>query len=65
MIRVEGAGPEDEMYADVGVVLEGVELLQNLQSVSLGCVMVFCFIDVLNLPYPKDLKSTIEGLIKS
>ena len=41
MIRVEGAGPEDEMYADVGVVLEGVELLQNLQSVSLGCVMVF------------------------
>lgn len=33
VIRVEGANPGDEMYADVGVVLEGVEVLQKLQSV--------------------------------
>ena len=40
-IRVEAAGPEDEMYADVGVVLEGVEVLQNLQSVTFASLMVF------------------------
>ena len=40
-IRVEGASPEDEMYADVGVVLEGVEVLQNLQSLTFASLMVF------------------------
>ena len=41
VIRVEAAGPEDEMYADVGVVLEGVEVLQNLQSITFASLMVF------------------------
>ncbi len=60
VIRVDGADPGDEMYADVGVVLEGVEVLQNLQSVTLGCVMLFGLIYALNLSYPKNLKSTFE-----
>uniref|UniRef100_UPI003AAE858A uncharacterized protein isoform X1 n=1 Tax=Centroberyx gerrardi TaxID=166262 RepID=UPI003AAE858A len=58
--RVEGAGPGDELFADVGVVLEGVEVLQNLQSVTLGRVMLFGLIYALNLSYPKDLKCTFE-----
>ncbi len=49
VIRVDGADPGDDMYADVGVVLEGVEALQNLQSVTLGCVMLFGLIYALNL----------------
>lgn len=39
IIRVEGAGPVDEP-ADVGVVLEAVEVLKDLQSVTLGCVIL-------------------------
>ncbi|XP_071403280.1 uncharacterized protein [Centroberyx affinis] len=58
--RVEGAGPGDEPFADVGVVLEGVEVLHNLQSVTLGCVMLFGLIYALNLSYPKDVKCTFE-----
>lgn len=59
-IEMEGVEPGDEMYADVGVVLEGAEVLQNLQSVTLGCVMLSGLIYALNLTYPKDLKSTFE-----
>ncbi|XP_071376114.1 uncharacterized protein [Centroberyx affinis] len=58
--RVEEAGPGDEPFADVGVVLEGVEVLHNLQSVTLGCVMLFGLIYALNLSYPKDVKCTFE-----
>uniref|UniRef100_A0A8P4KHI5 Uncharacterized protein n=1 Tax=Dicentrarchus labrax TaxID=13489 RepID=A0A8P4KHI5_DICLA len=60
IIRVDGADPGEEIYADVGVVLEGVEVLQNLRSVTLGCVMLFGLIYALTLSYPKDLKSTFE-----
>ena len=60
VIRAEGAGPGDEPFADVGIVLEGVEVLQNLKSVTLGCVMLLGLIYALNLSYPKDLKCTFE-----
>lgn len=63
VIWAEGAGPEEEP-SDVGVVLEGVEVLQNLPSVTLGCVMLFGLIDALNLNYPKDLKCTFEAFQK-
>ncbi|XP_052423647.1 uncharacterized protein LOC127966582 [Carassius gibelio] len=56
VIRAEGAGPEEEP-SDV-VVLEGVEVLQNLPSVTLGCVMLF------GLIYAKDLKCTFEAFQK-
>ncbi|XP_071341699.1 uncharacterized protein [Trachinotus anak] len=60
VIRVDGADPGDEMYADVGVVLKGVEFLQNLQCVTLRCVMIFGLIYALNLSYPKDLTCTFK-----
>uniref|UniRef100_A0A8P4GKA6 Sterile alpha motif domain-containing protein 3 n=2 Tax=Dicentrarchus labrax TaxID=13489 RepID=A0A8P4GKA6_DICLA len=53
IIRVDGADPGDKIYADVGVVLEGVEVLQNLPCVTLGCVILFGLIYALNLSYPK------------
>ncbi len=59
VIRAEGAGPGDEP-TDVGVVLEGMEVLPNLKNVTLGCVMLFGLIYALNLNYPKDLKCTFE-----
>ncbi len=54
VIRAEGAGPGDEP-TDVGVVLEGVEVLPNLKNVTFGCVMLFGLIYALNLNYPKGL----------
>lgn len=48
-IQVEGAGPGDEPFAYVGIVLEGVEVLQNINSVTLGCVMLLGLIFPLTL----------------
>ncbi|KAL6472423.1 hypothetical protein MHYP_G00186110 [Metynnis hypsauchen] len=53
-------GPGNGCFADVGVVLEGVEVLHNLQSVSHACVMLYGLIYGLNLSYPKSLKRTFE-----
>ncbi|KAL7835662.1 hypothetical protein SRHO_G00280090 [Serrasalmus rhombeus] len=55
-------GPDgigDGRFADV-VVLEGVEVLHNLQSVSHACMMLYGLIYALNLSYPKSLKRTFE-----
>ncbi|XP_030590452.1 uncharacterized protein LOC115783662 [Archocentrus centrarchus] len=62
-VRAEGRGPDgpgNGRFADVGVVLEGVEVLHNLQSVSHACVMLYGLIYALNLSYPKRLKRTFE-----
>ncbi|XP_054589739.1 uncharacterized protein [Nothobranchius furzeri] len=62
-VRAEGHGPDgpgDGRFADVGVVLEGVEVLHSLQSVSHACVMLYGLIYALNLSYPKNLKRTFE-----
>lgn len=59
MIRKEGVGAEDEPE-DVGVVIEGVQLLHHLKSVSFGLVMLFGLIYALNLNYPQSLKLTFE-----
>ncbi len=53
VIQMEGSSPEDETVADVGVVLEGVEVLQNLRSVTFGRVMLFGLIIALNISHPK------------
>lgn len=58
-IRHEGAEEEDEPEA-VGVVIEGVELLSNLRSISFGFAMLFGLIYTLNLSYPQELKYTFE-----
>lgn len=63
VIRAEGADPGDEP-ADVGVVFEGLAVLQNLQSITHGCVMLLGLIYALNLNYPKDLKCTFEAFQK-
>ncbi|XP_063753608.1 uncharacterized protein LOC134873730 isoform X2 [Eleginops maclovinus] len=47
-------------FADVGLVLEGVEVLHNLQSINHACVMLYGLIYALNLSYPKGLKNTFE-----
>lgn len=58
-VRAEGDGP-DGRFADVGIVLEGVEVLRNLNSISHACVMLYGLIYALNLSYPKSLKHTFE-----
>ncbi|XP_013855636.1 uncharacterized protein LOC106511420 [Austrofundulus limnaeus] len=62
-VRAEGCGPDgpgNGRFADVGVVLEGVEVLHNLQSVSHAFVMLYGLIYALNLSYPKSLTRTFE-----
>ncbi|XP_073803642.1 uncharacterized protein [Danio rerio] len=59
VIRKEGAGAEEEP-SDVGVVIEGVTLLENLKSISFGLVILFGLIYALNLSYPQGLKFTFE-----
>uniref|UniRef100_A0A3B1KFV4 Uncharacterized protein n=1 Tax=Astyanax mexicanus TaxID=7994 RepID=A0A3B1KFV4_ASTMX len=62
-VRAEGHGSDclgDGRFADVCVVLEGVEVLHNLQSVNHACVMLYGLIYALNLSYPKSLKCTFE-----
>jgi len=56
VIRKEGAGAEDEPED----VMEGVQLLQYLKSVSFGLVMLFGLIYTLNLSYPQSVKFTFE-----
>lgn len=55
----EGAQEEDEPE-EVGVVIEGVELLSNLRSISFAFTMLFGLIYTLNLSYPQELKHTFE-----
>ena len=63
VIRNENADEEDEPEA-VGVVIEGVELLSNLRSISSGFAMLLGLIYTLNLSYPQELKYTFEFLQK-
>lgn len=51
---------DDEMPEDVGVVIEGVELLSELRSVTGGLVMLFGLIYAFDLKYPQELKCTFE-----
>ncbi|XP_063749705.1 uncharacterized protein LOC134871046 [Eleginops maclovinus] len=44
-------------FADVGLVLEGVEVLHNLQSINHACLMLYGLIYALNLSYPKSLNT--------
>lgn len=44
------------------LVIEGVELLSGLRSISFGCVVLFGVIYALNLIYPQDLKFTLKNL---
>lgn len=49
---------------DVGVVIDGVKVLNMLPSVAHACAMLFGLIYVLNLSYPGELKNTFDALQK-
>ncbi|KAK7877097.1 hypothetical protein WMY93_032177 [Mugilogobius chulae] len=50
----------EEPPVDIGVVIEGVEVLNGLSSVASACALLLGLIYVLNLAYPKSLRFTFE-----
>uniref|UniRef100_A0A3B5M245 Uncharacterized protein n=1 Tax=Xiphophorus couchianus TaxID=32473 RepID=A0A3B5M245_9TELE len=54
VIRPEGAEAADA-HLDVGIVLEGVEVMNSLGSVLFAIVMLLGLIYALNLSYPQEL----------
>lgn len=61
--RLEGADIEESL-ADVGVVLEGQMVLQDLGSVPFAAAMLMGLVYGLNLSYPPELRYTFEALQK-
>lgn len=49
---------------DIGIVIEGVEVLNKLPSLAHRCAMLFGLIYALNLSYPGDLKHIFDALQK-
>lgn len=49
-------GDADQPPEDVGIIVKGVQVLQELQDVGSTCSLLFGVIYVLNLSYPSDLK---------
>ena len=49
---------------NIGVVLEGVKVLENLDNVPLAVVMLFGLLYCLNISYPANLRYTFEVLQK-
>ncbi|KAL3062096.1 hypothetical protein OYC64_010080 [Pagothenia borchgrevinki] len=45
---------------DIGIVLEGVKVMTNLDNVASAFVMLFGLMYVLNFSYPADLRYTFE-----
>ncbi|XP_034548833.1 uncharacterized protein LOC117819529 isoform X1 [Notolabrus celidotus] len=62
-IRKEGAEPEDDPD-DVGIILEGVKVLDELGNVPFAVAMLFALVYALNLSYPSELRYTFEALQK-
>ncbi len=59
IIRPEDAEACDPP-SDVGLIVEGVKVLQNLGDVTKACALLLGVIYSLNLSYPSDLKYTFE-----
>nr|XP_043908836.1 sterile alpha motif domain-containing protein 3-like [Solea senegalensis]XP_043908843.1 sterile alpha motif domain-containing protein 3-like [Solea senegalensis]XP_043908850.1 sterile alpha motif domain-containing protein 3-like [Solea senegalensis]XP_043908860.1 sterile alpha motif domain-containing protein 3-like [Solea senegalensis] len=59
----EGAEDTDQAE-DVGIIIEGVEVLQGLRYFANGCALLLGLIYSLNLSYPKDLRYTFEFVQK-
>ncbi|MEQ2166117.1 hypothetical protein GOODEAATRI_024393 [Goodea atripinnis] len=59
-------GEEDTLQApyDIGIVIEGVKVLNELPSIAHACAMLFGLIFTLNLCYPVELKYTFNALQK-
>lgn len=54
-----GGDPED-----IGVLIEGVEVLSGLGDTAMACALLFGLIYCLDLSYPPELKCTLEVLQK-
>ncbi|XP_053351506.1 uncharacterized protein LOC128521020 [Clarias gariepinus] len=63
VIRKQGEGPQ-EPPENIGIVIEGVEVLNELNSVASACALLLGLIYELNLAYPKCLHFTFEVLQK-
>ncbi|KAM8772540.1 uncharacterized protein AB9X84_010280 isoform 2-T2 [Acanthopagrus schlegelii] len=63
VIRKEDAEPKDGPE-DVGIILEGVQVLDELGNVPLAVGMLFALVYALNLSYPPELRYTFEALQK-
>lgn len=57
------ADPGDDPE-DIGVLIEGVEVLSGLGDTAIACALLFGLIYCLNLSYPPKLKCTFEVLQK-
>lgn len=62
-ITVEG-GDATTPPADVGIVIEGVEVLHDLGDIATACALLMGVIYALNLSYPQELKAVFEVLQK-
>uniref|UniRef100_A0A3Q3FF03 Uncharacterized protein n=1 Tax=Labrus bergylta TaxID=56723 RepID=A0A3Q3FF03_9LABR len=49
---------------DVGIILEGVQVLDDLGNVPFAVAMLFALVCALNLSYPSELRYTLEALQK-
>ena len=49
---------------DIGLVVDGVEVLNDLSSIASACAMLFGLTYALNLSYPVELKYTFETFQK-
>lgn len=62
-IKIEGAEPTDGL-ADVGMIIEGVEVLHDLDNIANAVAILFGLMYSLDLSYPTNLKYTFEVLQK-
>lgn len=63
IVRFEGHQPGDKPV-DVGIVIEGTEVLCSLKNVAVAVAMLFGLTYALNLSYPRELKATFEVIQK-
>ena len=62
-IKMEGAEPTDGL-ADVGIIIEGVEVLSDHGNIANALAILFGLMYSLDLSYPTSLKYTFEVLQK-
>uniref|UniRef100_A0A672HC49 Uncharacterized protein n=1 Tax=Salarias fasciatus TaxID=181472 RepID=A0A672HC49_SALFA len=63
VIHHPGAGVDD-LPEDVGIIVEGVQLLSGFKDVATACALLFGIIYDLNLKYPTDLRYMFEFIQK-
>ncbi|CAL8406508.1 unnamed protein product [Arctogadus glacialis] len=61
VLKEHEASEESE---DIGVVLEGIRVLRDLDNIALAVAMLFGLMYALNISYPADLQYTFEVVQK-